>query len=156
MALKCNLYQDNRENSVTKGFYYARAENDAPMSINELAEHMSDHNTPYSKGVIKGILTDMVHCIRELALQGHPVKLDDLAIIKCAVQSKGVVSPKDASLATMVKTIKLTAVATGEFSRAELNKDGKLSWTSLAKKVIEDAGGSTEEGGGGGDAPAEP
>ena len=41
---------------------------------------MSNHNTPYSSGVIKGVLADMVSCTKELILDGKNVKLDDLAI----------------------------------------------------------------------------
>jgi len=33
---------------------------------------MSNHNTPFSKGAIKGMLTDMVVCIKELLLEGIP------------------------------------------------------------------------------------
>ena len=41
---------------------------------------MSNHNTPYSKGAIMGMLTDMVGCIKELLLEGKNVKIADLAI----------------------------------------------------------------------------
>ncbi len=40
---------------------------------------MSNHNTPYSSGVIKGVLADMVSCTKELILDGKNVKLDELA-----------------------------------------------------------------------------
>jgi len=32
---------------------------------------MAGHNSPYSKGVIKGVLTDMVECVREIAYEGN-------------------------------------------------------------------------------------
>lgn len=135
MSLKVNLYKNQNSNSKTFGKIYGRAENDEPMSIEDLAQHMADHNTPFSKGVIKGILTDMVSCIRHLCLDGHPVKLDNLAIIKCQVESKGADSFKEYNLQKNVKSIKLTAIATGEFTRAELTKAGKLEYTSLADSL---------------------
>ena len=44
------------------------------VDIDGLAEHMASHNTPFSKGAIKGMITDMVSCIKELNLQGFAVK----------------------------------------------------------------------------------
>jgi nucleoid DNA-binding protein len=48
-------------------------------TINEddLAAHMASHNTPFSQGAIKGMLTDMVHCIHELLLEGKNVKISN-------------------------------------------------------------------------------
>ena len=44
------------------GKYYARPVVTETIGIDELAEHMASHNTPFSKGAIKGLLTDMVSC----------------------------------------------------------------------------------------------
>ena len=49
--------------------------------IDQLVDHMASHNTPFSRGAIKGMITDMVACIRELVLQGIAVKIADLAIL---------------------------------------------------------------------------
>ena len=49
---------------------------------------MSKHNSPYSGGVIKGVLSDMVDCIKELLLDGKCVKIDDLAIFGVGIRSK--------------------------------------------------------------------
>lgn len=137
MALKVNLYKNNNTTSQNYGKVYARVENEKPMGLKKLAQHMHDHNSPYETGLIIGILTNMVKCIRELTLEGKPVKLDDLAIIKCQVESKGAESYKDFDLGKHVQNIRLSAVATGEFSRAELNKAGELAYTSLAEKLRE-------------------
>ena len=70
------------------GKYYARPVVTETIGIDELAEHMSSHNTPFSKGAIKGLLTDMVSCVKELVLQNKAVKIDNLAIFSigmCAV-----------------------------------------------------------------------
>ena len=62
--LKYKLYQDNRSNAQHKGNWYAHMNLDGTMGLDELAAHMSDHGTPYSKGVICGVLNDMVGCIK--------------------------------------------------------------------------------------------
>ena len=46
--------------------------------IDQLVDHMASHNTPFSRGAIKGMITDMVACIRELVLQGIAVKSNNL------------------------------------------------------------------------------
>ena len=49
-------------NSLIKkafGKFYARPVVTHTIGIAELAEHMASHNTPFSAGTIRGILTDM-------------------------------------------------------------------------------------------------
>ena len=71
MSIYYKLYQNKRKGSVTKDKWYARsAVMGKTVSLEDLAEHMAQHNTPYSEGVIKGVLTDMITCIRELVLEG--------------------------------------------------------------------------------------
>ena len=135
MSLKLNLYRNKMTTSKGYGMIYGRVENDKPMSIEKLAQHMHDHNSPYETGLIIGILTNMVKCIRELALEGKPVKLDNLAIIKCQVESKGANSYLAYDLGKHVKNIRLSVTATGDFTRAELNKAGELAYTSLAESL---------------------
>jgi len=90
-------------------------------NIDALADHMSLHNTPFSKGVIKGILTDMVSCIHELVLDGTAVKLDNLAIFSVGMQTEPADTAEDWTVSSHLKTYKLRARATGEFTKAELN-----------------------------------
>ena len=55
MSIFYKLYQNKRKGSVTKDKWYARsAVMGKTVSLEDLAEHMSQHNTPYSEGVIKG------------------------------------------------------------------------------------------------------
>ena len=58
MSIFYKLYQNKRKGSVTKDKWYARsAVMGKTVSLEDLAEHMAQHNTPYSEGVIKGVLT---------------------------------------------------------------------------------------------------
>ena len=135
MSLKLNLYRNTMTTSKGYGMIYGRVENDKPMSIEKLAQHMHDHNSPYETGLIIGILTNMVKCIRELTLNGNCVKIENLAIIKCQVESKGANSYLAYDLGKHVKNIRLSVTATGDFTRAELNKAGELAYTSLAESL---------------------
>lgn len=71
-----------------KGLWYAYAITTQMMDVDGLAAHMAGHNTPFSKGAIKGMITDMAFCIKELCLQGISVKIDDLAIFSIGIRNK--------------------------------------------------------------------
>jgi len=133
--LKVNFYKNKRQGHKNYGKLYVRAENAEPIGISELAEHMAEHDTPFSPGTINGILTDMVRCIRELMLMGQPVKLDNLAIFKASIESKPANDLETFDLKTNVKNVKLLAIATGKVTRAELTDDAFLGYSSLAKRI---------------------
>ena len=97
------------------------------IDLDGLAEHMSNHNSPYSKGVIKGLLTDMINCIKELLLEGKNVKIDDLAIFSLGIKNKVAAdSEEDFSVAKNVEGVKLKARATGELMSKSLNLEATL------------------------------
>ena len=62
-------------------------------------------------------------------------KIDDLAIFSCQVETTGANSYLSFEVSKNVKNIRLGARATGEFTRAELNKAGKVGYTSLAESL---------------------
>ena len=158
------------ENSETEtaGKMYARVSYKQAMDLHDMAQHMAEHNTAFSEGLIVGVLTDFVKCVREMVLNGNTVKVGNLAIFKATVESNGLEVLYDAqndkvASATLgvlkegdktgaaVKTIKLLAQSTGDFTREELKKDVKLSWTDKTKAEIaaakgSEGGGSTDEG----------
>ncbi len=74
------------------------------MSLDQLAQHMSDHNSPFSKGVIKGILTDAVSCIRHLLLEGKKVSLGDMGDFYPEIACEGAATP-DAFTAQNIKAV---------------------------------------------------
>ena len=142
--IRYKKYQVTGEDSPLKGLWYARPVIEETFDIEKLAKHMSNHNTPYSSGVIKGVLADMVSCTKELILDGKNVKLDDLAIFS------GAQSAADFSLANNVKGLKLRARATGELSNAQINLDGQLKESSLYTVGGKAPDGSGSDGGSGG------
>ena len=161
--IELNLYQNNNQTSEYYKKWYARANYKQEINIPKLAKLLKVHNTNWSEGAIAGVLTDMVKEIREQTLMGNTVKIDDLAIFKCSVESqpvntlydaqndiviKAVIGPKTARdpktglmkpTGNAVRNIKLLAQATGEYTRAELNKDAVLGWTDLAQSQIDAA-----------------
>ena len=140
MAIQIEEYKNTTTASKTYCQYYGRAVDNPPMSLDGLVEHMANHNTPYSPGCIKGVLTDMVKCVRHLLLDGTNVKIDDLAIFKAHIESSGADSLLEYDLGTNVKSIRLVAQATGQFTRAELTKaKNKLTYGTKTKAEREAA-----------------
>lgn len=139
--IRYKKYQMTGENSPLKGLWYARPVIEETYDTERLAKH----NTPYSAGVVKGVLTDMISCIKELILDGKNVKLDDLAIFSVGIVSrKGAASAADFTLADNVKGLKLRARATGELSNAQINLEGQMK-----EAAFYNPDGGTTEGGGG-------
>ena len=143
------------------GKLYARVSYKQTLSVQDMAKHMAEHNTMFSEGSIMGILIDFVKCVREQVLNGNTVKIDNLAIFKATVEANALETLYDAqadktataSIGTLkegdktgaaVKTIKLLAQSTGDFTRDELKKDAKLSWTDKTKAEIAAAKGTTD------------
>ena len=79
------------ENSETEtaGKMYARVSYKQSMDLHDMAHHMAEHNTAFSEGLIVGVLTDFVKCVREMVLNGNTVKVGNLAIFKATVESNG-------------------------------------------------------------------
>lgn len=145
MAVKVYLHKNLIEGSKGYGKLYAYADNEAPITLEGLADHMSHHNTPFSKSTIIGILKDMVSCIRELNLSGQPVKIDGLAIFSTHIENKGGWKTlADVSLSMggendNIQALRLCAQATGEFSKAELTKYGTVSLNRYWREQVQAA-----------------
>ena len=109
------------------GKFYARPVVTHTIGIAELAEHMASHNTPFSAGTIRGILTDMVVCVRELVMQNVAVKIENLAIFSIGIRpKKGADSEEEFSVANHIDGVRLRARATGKFSNNQLDLEATL------------------------------
>ena len=160
------LTQNNNSKNEAYGKHYPRVSYKQTLNIHDMAVHMAEHNTPFSEGTIEGILRDFVKCTREQTLMGNTVKVDNLAIFKVSVIGNGCSELYDpaadktitASIGTLAKndktgpavnSLKLLAQATGEYTREELNKDGKLGWTDKAAAEIAAAKAAAQGSNGG-------
>ena len=144
--LRISLYQNNNKNSQAYQKWYPRVAAEETIGLDELAEHMASHNTPFSKGAIKGILTDAVVCTKELLLLGKNVKFPDLAIFSIGLKVKGGADTKaDFSVAKYIIGLKLRARATGELSSANL--DTSIKRVDAVKSSTQSPGDDSTPGG---------
>ena len=170
MALELNLTKNTNDAiQGTLGKYYARVEYKGTMGLRELANHMHHHNTAFSKGIILGVLNDMVDCIKELALLGYVVKIDDLGLFKVSVDANGLTLEQGAKITAgrgsqrtdeelseniaiqqfAVGAVKLIMQATGETTIENMNRDATLAFTSKTKAMVKSLTGSESTDGSG-------
>lgn len=117
-------YKGNIQKANGKWFLRIKASGET-YGIAELAEHMANHSTSFTKGEMMGILTDMVACVRELLLDGKKVKIEDLAIFSLGCQSNGATDPSTATPAN-IRRVYINARGTGEFQTREIGQKVKF------------------------------
>ena len=141
------LKQNKNEESKVFGKWFAYPLIEETLNLDSLAEHMSNHNSPYSKGVIKGLLTDMISCIKELLLEGKNVKIDDLAIFSLGIKNKLMADTEEEfTISKNIDGVKLRARATGILVAKALNLDATLKKaTAITGKQTTGTGGETGE-----------
>ena len=146
----------------TLGKYYARVEYKDTIGVAKLAKHMHSHNAAWSRGLVTGLLTDLVDCIKELALQGYVIKIDDLGLFKATVEANGLTLQQGAKVTAgrgaqrkdselqenialqqfAIKNVKLLVQATGETTMDNMNDEAQTGFTSKAKELIKSLTGS--------------
>ena len=143
--LKYRLYQrENKENPEEDAKWYARSAPDRTMDFEDLVSHMSEHNSPYSRGVIHGVLTDMLDCVKELVLDGKSVRLGDLGLFSVGLRTKGALTREMWAVSSHLKGVTLKVRNTKTWSNTELRKS-----TVLQELTGYDDGKNAEETGGG-------
>ena len=113
------------------GKYFAKALTKELIDIEDLAKLMKKRNLPYSTGVIKGLLEDMVACIKEQLLAGNSVKIDDLAIFGISIRNAegGAESEKEFNIAKHIEGVSLTCRPAGELMSK--NVKGELEFNKV-------------------------
>ena len=132
----------NPQNKSEQPKWYAKAVQDRTIDFEDLVTHMSEHNSPYSRGVIHGVLTDMLDCVKELVLDGKSVRLGDLGLFSVGLKTSGAKTRDRWSVATHVQGVNLNVRNTKTWSNAELRKN-----TTLQELIGYDDGSSTNDEG---------
>ena len=162
----------------TLGKYYGRVEYKGTLGVKDLAKIMKKHTTAFSLGEITGMLLDLAALIKEYALMGYVVKIDDLGLFKASIDANGLtleqgsrvsagrgaqktdeqLAEKPDAMQFAVGAVKMIMQATGETTIASMNGEAQLQFTSKTKALIkqltgnaptdEDSGDNGGNGGG--------
>ena len=128
-----------------KELWYATVVTDREMNFEEFVDHISSHNSPYSRGTVHGVMMDMLDCLKELILDGKSVRLGDLGLFSIGMSSRGEVS-RDKVTSASVQGIHLLVKNTKNWSNSELKKLCKI--TAYDARGGEEDGSGTTPGGG--------
>ncbi len=128
-----------------KELWYATVVTDREMNFEEFVDHISSHNSPYSRGTVHGVMMDMLDCLKELILDGKSVRLGDLGLFSIGMSSRGEVS-RDKVTSASVDGIHLLVKNTKNWSNSELKKLCKI--TAYDARGGEEDGSGTTPGGG--------
>ena len=130
-----------------KKLWYATAVSDREMSFEDFVTHISEHNSPYSRGTIHGVLMDTLDCLKHLILDGKSVRFSDLGLFSIGMTSRGETTREKVTAASVLG-VHLIVRNTKSWSNAELKKLTKIvaydDYTSGA-----DGGGEENTPGGG-------
>ena len=129
------------QNKSEQPKWYAKAVQDRTIDFEDLVTHMSEHNSPYSRGVIHGVLTDMLDCVKELVLDGKSVRLGDLGLFSVGLKTTGAKIRDKWSVAANVQGVTLNVRNTKTWSNSELRKNTILQELT----PYDDGSGSTSD-----------
>ena len=132
-----------------KKLWYATAVSDREMSFEDFVTHISEHNSPYSRGTIHGVLMDTFDCLKHLILDGKSVRFSDLGLFSIGMTSRGEVS-KEKVTAASVQGVHLIVRNTKTWSNAELKKLTKIVAYDDYTSGVDGGGGTGNTPGGGG------
>ena len=132
--------------------YYATAVQDRTMEFEDFVAHIAEHNSPYSRGTVHGVLMDTLDCLQELILDGKSVRFADLGLFSIGMTSRGEDNAEKVN-ASSITGVHLIVRNTKNWSNTELRKMCKI--TALGSEVTEEGdGGDTPSGDNGGSTPS--
>lgn len=98
------------------------------VNLDDIARHMTEHNSPFTKGTVKGILDDFVNHIVEMLLDSRRVHLDGLGTIFTTLSSEGAES-SEAFTAASIKRVN-PRMSFDKEMRANINNSAQFELTS--------------------------
>lgn len=85
--------------------FYASAQTNKTVNLEEFARHISTHGCVYKRADISAVLTMAVDCLREMLLNGYKIELGDLGSFYISFSSEGTVTAKDFNPIHHIKTV---------------------------------------------------
>lgn len=68
---------------------YAKNQVTEIWSLEKFSKHIADHNGVYSRGTVKGVISDMCECLVEQLLNGNKIQLGELGTFGISISSVG-------------------------------------------------------------------
>lgn len=122
---------------------YARAQMREAVSFDGFVTHIADHNGVFSRGTVKGVISDACVCIVEHLLDGKKVQLGELGNFWISLSSIGTPTLEDFS-AKDIKAVNIVFTPGDDFE----NLIGRAKFNLVASRVAQAATLKAEKTGG--------
>ncbi len=125
---------------------YAKAQVNEVLSFRKFVQHIADHGG-YTRGKVKGVLSDMCTCLVEMLLEGKKVQLDELGDFWISLSSDGAESCEKFT-ANNIKAVNIVFTPGVDFenllSKAEFETVASRSAQSATLKAEKTGKGSVD------------
>ena len=129
-------YNPMEKNEPAK--YYASAQTNSVMNLNQFAKHIANHGSVYRRADIAAVLTMAVDCLREMLLNGTKVYLGDLGNFYISFSSEGAITAEEFNPDIHIKEVNVNWERGDAFltlkEEAEFNL---VAIRSVQKKVLQ-------------------
>ena len=108
-------------------------------SMEQFSKHIADHNGVYSRGTVKGVISDMCECLVEQLLNGNKIKLGELGTFSISLSTEGAES-LDKFTADNIKAVNIVFTPGEDFEniidQAEFNPVTSRKVQAAALKAV--------------------
>lgn len=121
---------------------YAKNQVSEIWSLEKFAKHISDHNGVYSRGTVKGVISDMCECLVEQLLNGNKIQLGELGTFGISISSEGAESIEKFT-SKSIKAVNILFSPGADFE----NLIGRAEFNPVASRIAQKATLKAEKAG---------
>ena len=138
IAMVVNLRQNKNTAAEHFGKWYPEVDTKTPLDLKGFCAHMTEHGKLADYQMVVLVVQQVVECMKELVLQGQPVKLEGLGTFGPSLESKkgganSVQAAMDAGLDSLIEGVHMNFTP-------ENTKGEKLTSRALKDECVFDAG----------------
>ena len=138
IAMVVNLRQNKNQTAENFGKWYPEVDTKHPLDLKGFCAHMTEHGKLADYQMVVLVVQQVVECMKELVLQGQPVKLEGLGTFGPSLESKkgganSVQAAMDAGLDSLIEGVHMNFTP-------ENTKGEKLTSRALKDECVFDAG----------------
>ena len=89
IAFPVNLRKNKNQYNAGYGQYYPEADTKEPLNLKGFARHISDHGKVVDYTLAELVVQNIVGWLKEMMVQGQPVKLDGFGTFTPVIESDG-------------------------------------------------------------------
>lgn len=121
---------------------YARVQMTELMTFDKFVKHIADHNGVYTRGTVKGVVSDMCECLVGMLLSGRKVMLGDLGDFWISISSVGADSLQEFT-AQNIKEVNIVFTPGEDFQ----NLAGRATFNLVSSRLAQQATLKAEKSG---------